>query len=127
MDRREPHEIRVVGEGGSGLLRELLDCFVGDSFGDRETYCSVQPDDNHLDAQLSSECFFALVAMHAGRVVGGLAGHALRKLEQPRSELYIYDLAVTESHRRRGIATALLERVEALARDRGARPVLGVR
>ena len=119
MGRPEPYEIRVLGEGDSELMRGLLDCF-GEGFGDRETYCSSQPDDHYLAALLSSECFFAVAAIDAGCVVGGLAGYELRKFEQPRSELYIYDLAVREPHRRRGIATALIERVKGMARDRGA-------
>jgi ribosomal protein S18 acetylase RimI-like enzyme len=43
----------------------------------------------------------------------------LRKFEQARSEFYIYDLAVAESHRRRGVATALIEEVKALCAGRG--------
>ncbi len=100
-------------------MRSLLDCF-GEGFDDRETYCAAQPDDDYLATLLSSECFFAVAAIEAGRVVGGLAGYELRKFEQPRSELYIYDLAVREAHRRHGIATALIERVRRMARDRGA-------
>jgi len=115
----ELHDIRVLGEGDLGLMRDLLDCFA-EAFDERETYCSAQPDDGYLAELLSSGGFFAVAAVDGGRVVGGLAGYELRKFEQPRSELYIYDLAVRESHRRRGIATALIEQVKALARDRGA-------
>jgi aminoglycoside 3-N-acetyltransferase I len=53
-------------------------------------------------------------------VVGGLVAYQLDKLESARSEIYIYDLAVAESHRRRGIATALIERLQAIASERGA-------
>jgi aminoglycoside 3-N-acetyltransferase I len=38
--------------------------------------------------------------------VGGLIAYELEKFERARSELYIYDLAVAEDHRRRGVATA---------------------
>ena len=48
----------------------------------------------------------------------GLAGYVLPKFEQARSEFYIYDLAVEESHRRRGVATALIGRLQRLARER---------
>jgi aminoglycoside 3-N-acetyltransferase I len=53
-------------------------------------------------------------------VVGGLVAYQLDKLESARSEIYIYDLAVAEAHRRRGIATALIERLQAIASERGA-------
>jgi aminoglycoside 3-N-acetyltransferase I len=52
--------------------------------------------------------------------VGGLAAYELRKFEQERSEIYIYDLAVALSHRRQGIATALIEALRGIARARGA-------
>jgi len=115
----DAYEVRVLGDGDVRLMRGLLDCF-GDAFDDSETYCSSQPDDRYLTALLSDRSFFALAALDDDVVIGGLAGYELRKFEQPRSELYIYDLAVREPHRRRGIATALIERLKRLARDRGA-------
>ena len=53
-------------------------------------------------------------------MVGGLAAYELKKFEQRRSEIYIYDLAVAETHRRRGIATALIEALKKIGRERGA-------
>ena len=54
-----------------------------------------------------------------GKVIGGLAAYVLPKFEQARSELYIYDLAVDEVHRRRGVATALIAELRRIAADRG--------
>jgi ribosomal protein S18 acetylase RimI-like enzyme len=51
--------------------------------------------------------------------VGGLAGYVLPKFEQPRSEFYIYDLAVDSTHRRQGIATAMIQELRRLAAARG--------
>ena len=52
--------------------------------------------------------------------MGGLAAYVLHKFEQERSEIYIYDLAVDEDHRREGIATALIEELRKIAAARGA-------
>lgn len=52
-------------------------------------------------------------------VVGGLVAYQLDKLEQARSEIYIYDLAVAEPWRRQGVATALIEDLRRIARERG--------
>ncbi|HRN85404.1 MAG TPA: GNAT family N-acetyltransferase, partial [Hyphomicrobium sp.] len=49
----------------------------------------------------------------------GLAAYELRKFEQERSEFYIYDLAVAETHRRQGIATALIGRLTEIAAENG--------
>jgi aminoglycoside 3-N-acetyltransferase I len=57
----------------------------------------------------------ALAAREGGRVVGGLVAYVLDKFERARREIYIYDLAVAESHRRRGMATALIQRLRDLA------------
>ncbi|MDV3257889.1 MAG: GNAT family N-acetyltransferase, partial [Sphingomonas sp.] len=42
------------------------------------------------------------------------------KFEADRSEIYIYDLAVREAWRRRGIATGLIDELRSIARDLGA-------
>ena len=52
--------------------------------------------------------------------MGGLAAYELHKFEQERSEIYIYDLAVSAEHRRKGIATALIEALKNIATERGA-------
>ena len=71
-------------------------------------------------APLGSDYFIALAALEAGRVVGGLAAYELKKFEQQRSEIYIYDLAVAVAHRRQGIATALIRALGSIAAGRGA-------
>ncbi len=53
-------------------------------------------------------------------MVGGIAAYELRKFEQERSEVYIYDLAVLEGHRQEGIATALISNLKGVSAKRGA-------
>ena len=62
----------------------------------------------------------ALVALADAKVVGGLVAYELDKFERARREVYIYDLAVSETHRRRGIATALIQHLRDIAAERGA-------
>lgn len=63
----------------------------------------------------------ALVAEEGDEAVaGGLVAYLLDKFEQARSEIYIYDLAVDEAHRRRGIATGLIESLRAIGAELGA-------
>ena len=63
------------------------------------------------------QCAFAV---EDGAVVGGLVAYLMDKFERSRREGYIYDLAVAEPFRRRGIATALIRHVQQIARDSGA-------
>ena len=90
------------------------------AFDEPETYEGAQPDDAYLSDLLGQGHFIALVAIRDDKVVGALAAYELRKFERVRSELYIYDLAVDERHRRQGIATALIVRLRAIGSARGA-------
>lgn len=114
------HEFRRLGASDVGLMRDLLACFA-DAFDEPETYLAAQPSSDYLAFMLRDDSsFIALVAIEQGAVIGGLCAYELRKFEQERSEFYIYDLAVGEAHRRRGIATALIQRLQAIARAKGA-------
>jgi aminoglycoside 3-N-acetyltransferase I len=112
--------IRTLGPGDVDLLEAMSRTF-GAAFDDAETYGGRPPGVDYLRRLLASECFIALVAVEGGRdVIGGIAAYELRKFEQERSEIYIYDLAVAEGHRRRGVATALIAALKEMARARGA-------
>jgi len=113
-----PFEVRVLGSADVASMRAMLAMFAT-AFGDVATYTGRQPDDRYLEALLARDTFVAIAAFARGAVVGGLAGYVLPKFEQARSELYIYDLAVAEAERRRGIATALIRALQQLAAERG--------
>jgi aminoglycoside 3-N-acetyltransferase I len=112
-------EIRHLTADDVPLMEALLATF-GEVFNEVETYTAKRPSTAYLRALLGGESFVALVALKNGEVVGGIAAYELRKFEQERSEIYIYDLAVAAAHRRQGIATALIEELKALALRRGA-------
>jgi len=92
----------------------------GQAFNEPETYGGARPSAAYLRRLLGGDSFIAVAALQAGEVVGGLAAYELRKFEQERSEIYIYDLAVAARCRRRGIATALIEQLKVVAAARGA-------
>jgi ribosomal protein S18 acetylase RimI-like enzyme len=112
-------DYRSLGPDDLAPMHALLSLF-GRAFDDADTYDSARPDDTYLATLLGNPAFIAVVAFHDGTVVGGLTAYVLPKFEQARREIYIYDLAVDESFRRRGVATGLITKVREIATDRGA-------
>jgi aminoglycoside 3-N-acetyltransferase I len=110
--------IRRLGRGDADAMRQLNVVFA-EAFDDPRSY-APRPADAYLRDVLGRPDVIALAAMSGGRVVGGLVAYVLPKLEQERSEIYIYDLAVAEAHRRRGAATALIEELQTIAGAIGA-------
>lgn len=111
--------IRRLDPTDLALLRELNAMF-GATFDDPLTYGATPPDDAYLEALLSAEHIHAIVALAGEKVVGGLVAYELDKFESRRKEVYLYDLAVDAAHRRQRIATALIERLSGIAKQRGA-------
>jgi aminoglycoside 3-N-acetyltransferase I len=109
---------RIVPED-MALMEDLLATF-GEAFNEVETYSENPPSEDYLRQLLKSDYFIAIAALKAGQVVGGLAAYELKKFEQERSEIYIYDLAVKAAHRREGIATALIQKLKEIAAACGA-------
>ena len=101
------------------LLKRLLEMF-GEAFEDVPTYQDAVPSDGYLASLLAKPHFIALAATNGEDVVGGLAAYVLDKFERDRREIYIYDLAVAEAHRRRGVATTLIKQLVEIAKERRA-------
>lgn len=120
MTFRRPHfSIHQIAPNEIALMQSMLATF-GAAFGEVDTYSGNQPSEAYLKRLLESDYFIALVALQQSEVVGGIAAYELIKFEQERSEIYIYDLAVAATHRRQGIATALIQELKKIAKIRGA-------
>lgn len=112
-------EIERLVPSQIATLREAMRLFA-DAFDEDETFSRAPPSDAYFEKLLTDDRFGFLVAKAAGAVVGALSAYELVKYEQERSEFYIYDLAVAEHFRRRGVATALIEALKPIARSAGA-------
>lgn len=97
-----------------------MNALFGEAFEDPEHYAAAPPSDSYAAEQLERRDTIMLIAEAGGRTIGALAGYVLPKFEQARSEIYIYDLAVSENWRRRGVATALIGALRGIAREIGA-------
>lgn len=109
-----PHIQRL----GSARLETMrtLNLMFGEAFDEPQTYAEAPPSDAYLADRLAQPHIIVLAAMDGDAVIGGLVAYELHKLESERSEIYIYDLAVAQSYRRRGVATALIRELRAIAR-----------
>jgi aminoglycoside 3-N-acetyltransferase I len=112
-------QVQHLSPADLDLLRELNAVFA-EAFEDARTYLDAPPPDDYCRRVLGREHVIVLVARVQEAVVGGLVAYELFKLERARSEIYIYDLAVAEAHRRQGIATRLIGQLRAIAQQRGA-------
>ena len=108
-----------LGAGDVASMEKLTAMF-GEAFAEPETYGDAPPGHAYLELLLARDHFIALAALHGDEVAGGLVAYVLDKFEQQRSEIYIYDLAVAEAHRRRGISTALIAALRRIGTARGA-------
>ena len=111
--------VRRLGPGDLAGFRAMNQLF-GAVFEDPASYAARPPSDDYAWDFLQRNDSILLIAEAAGETVGALAGYVLPKFEQARSEVFIYDLAVDEAWRRRGVATALIEGTRRIAREVGA-------
>ncbi len=112
-------DIRRLTTDDGPIMRQVI-TMMGEVFEEPQVYLDAQPDDTYLRSLLERDGFIAFAALAGGAVVGGITAYVLPKYEQPRAEVYIYDLAVVEAHRRQGVATALINAVRHVAAEVGA-------
>lgn len=75
--------------------------------------------DGYVTALLDRVDFWVMVALLDERPVGGLTAHSLSMTRSESTELFIYDLAVSVEHQRRGIGRELVEITRRLAAAAG--------
>jgi aminoglycoside 3-N-acetyltransferase I len=111
--------VRRLVPGDIALFKALNRVF-GAAFAEPDTYEGAIPSEDYFEQLLRKPHIIPLVALEADTVVGGLVAYVLEKFERQRSEIYIYDLAVDEPYRRRGIATALIRTLREIGKSLGA-------
>lgn len=75
--------------------------------------------EDYLGHLLDREDFWALAAFIGPDIVAGLTAHALPMTRSRSSELFIYDLAVRQDHRRQGVGSRLVSELRAAGAAKG--------
>jgi aminoglycoside 3-N-acetyltransferase I len=110
--------IKRLTSSDTELCRQLLSIF---QVAFEEEVNSKSVSDEYLKSVLGMDTTIVLVATDSsGDVVGGILAYELRKINREQSEIYLYDLAVAEPHRRKGIATQLINELKSIGTDIGA-------
>jgi aminoglycoside 3-N-acetyltransferase I len=100
-------EIRLLAPGDEELLVTAADLF---------NEVALKPED--AASRLADPSFVMVVAMHeSGEMMGRIYGHVLNRIDV--SDLFLYEVDVSDKYQRRGAATEMLERLKALCIERG--------
>ncbi len=70
---------------------------------------------------LADERHFLLIGYENDEPAGFLSAVELEHADEPRAEMFLYEVGVEERFRRRGIARALIAEMLSIAKDRGCR------
>jgi aminoglycoside 3-N-acetyltransferase I len=92
---------------------------MGEAFDMKKGYDVSKVSAEYLAAFLADDRNVVLIAKEGDEVVGGLVGYVLPKFRIEKSELYIFDLAVSPRQHRKGIGKGLMKYSGQVAREVG--------
>lgn len=110
--------VRRLGPGDEAIAKVLF-AAMAEAFEEEHAPLS----DAYVTALLARADLWVLAAIAGDEVLGGLTAHHLPMTRAETSELFIYDLAVREAHRRRGVGRRLVEHLRALGAAAGVEAV----
>jgi aminoglycoside 3-N-acetyltransferase I len=79
------------------------------------------PSDKYIYDLLSKDDFHVIVALQNHLLIGGLTGYELEMYKEEIKEMFLYEIAVVEDYRKKGVAKALIEFLKQLCVLKGIR------
>ncbi|MEZ5344582.1 MAG: GNAT family N-acetyltransferase [Pyrinomonadaceae bacterium] len=108
-------EVRTLRATDARLASELFLFFQVDDGIRNPTSASGE----YLTRILSRSDFHVIVAISGEKVIGGLVAYELVRYKEENAEMFLFEMGVEESFRRRGIGTALIEELKKICREKG--------
>jgi len=107
--------VRQLGFADLAVARELFLLFQSDD-GIAEPRV---PADQYLRKILKKKYFYAIAALDGERVAGGLTAYSLPMYKKEIREMFLFEIGVTPTYRRRSVGKQLVEYLLALCRREG--------
>src|SRR5215203_550557 len=98
-------KIKKLRSDEAKLAKELFTFFQIDDGVENPTQASEE----YLTKLLERPDFHVVVAIDNGVVIGGLTAYELLKYKSETTEMFLYEINVAATHRRKGVASALIE------------------
>lgn len=108
-------EIKKLEPSETDLARDLFIWFQVDDLDEKV----LVPGDHYLKTLLLKEDFHVVVALDQGKVIGGLTAFELPMYKEEISELFLYEIGVDQTYRKKDIATDLIGFLKNIAKQRG--------
>ena len=108
-------EIRRLGEGDAHAAVRV----VQDVKFEEDGIVGVSVEPAHMRTFLSNDCNYLIVASAGDKPVGFVLGYELPRVDGPRPMMFLYEIGVAKSHRRKGIGLALMEELKSYCAARG--------
>lgn len=77
------------------------------------------PEDNYLKSLLANQDFHVFIALQNEIILGGLTAYTLNQYYSTKPLAFIYDLAVSRMHQRKGLGRKLIKSVIDYFREEG--------
>jgi len=110
------YEIKKLGTNDVALAQELFILFKK-VFNEGDIHSSDVQDDAYIKTLLEKKDFHVFVAIADDNVIGGLTAYEFPMYLKKEKEMYLYDLAVDENHRRKGAAKSLIQGLKEYAQQ----------
>jgi len=109
------YEVKKLSVDDVSVAQELIELF-GFAEGSRHQIFSSE---KYVQEMLGRDDFHVIVALENNRLIGGLTAYEMKMFKRETTEMFLYEIEVAETHRRKGIGKALIESLKQICVEKG--------